>query len=168
MAAPSDAAIHERAWHIATEAVYAVVLQHRRLRSIEPEDHTFVLRWWTDLQFLVIALRRLRRAGELALRSNTAAPAVKVALDEFDHGLPSLRTMRNIGEHIDAYAADSPKRYDKSIDRRQLEVGSWNGRTFRWLVKQDGTQHELDTEAALAAAERFYDDLRCATESATE
>ena len=71
-----------------------------------------------------------------------------------------LATMRNIGEHFDSYALDSPGRHDKWIDRRQLEVGEWDGTTFRWLRQRDGRYHELNTNDALAAAERLYDAVR--------
>lgn len=142
------------------DAVHAVALQHRRLRSTEPEDDTFVMRFWTDLQFFIVSLRRLRRAAELATRSDTAAQDVRAALDAFDAAVPSLKTMRNIGEHVDSYALDSPQRHDKSIDRRQLEVGEWDGTTFRWLRKRDGSYHALDTDVALASAGSLYDAVR--------
>ena len=118
------------------------------------------MRWWTDLQFMIVALRRLRRAAELATRSTPAAHQVRAALAAFDAALPSLKTIRNIGEHFDSYALDSPGRHDKWIDRRQLEVGEWDGTTFRWLRQRDGRYHELNTNDALAAAERLYDAVR--------
>lgn len=145
---------------MANDAIHGVALQCRRLGSTEPEDDTFVMRWWTDLQFMIVALRRLRRAAELAARSTSAAHDVRAALTAFDAALPSLKTMRNVGEHIDSYALDSPRRHGKSIDRRQLEVGEWDGTTFRWLRQRDGRYHELNTSVALAAAERLYDAVR--------
>jgi hypothetical protein len=45
--------------------------------------------------------------------------------------------MRDIGEHIDAYAIDHPKRHAKTVAKtvvhRQLEVGWWDGTTFSWF-----------------------------------
>jgi len=41
-AAPTDAAIRERAWSMLNEAMFTVALQCRRLRTSEPEDGTFV------------------------------------------------------------------------------------------------------------------------------
>src|SRR4051812_9869536 len=114
----SPAASSERARRLANIGLHAIALQHRRLRSSEPEDDQFVMRWWADLQFLVIALRRFRRAVTIAIADRDSD--LKAALDSFDAALPSLETMRNIGEHLDAYAADDPKRHDKAIDRRQL------------------------------------------------
>lgn len=157
---PSDAALLERAQRLANDAIHAVALQRRRIGSTEPEDDTFVMRWWADLQFMIVALRRLRRAAELASRNTTAGPEVRAALTAFDAALPSIKTMRNVGEHIDSYALDSPRRHDKAIDRRQLEVGEWDGTTFRWLRQRDGRCHKLNTTEALAAAERLYDALR--------
>jgi hypothetical protein len=57
--------------------MFTVALQRRRIRSKEPEDDVFVMRWWADLQFYIVALRRLRRAAELASR-------VPSAKDTFD------------------------------------------------------------------------------------
>ena len=76
---PSDAAIMERARSLANEAMFTLALQRRRIRSNGPEDDIFVMRWWADLQFLIVALRRLRRTAELAGR-------VTIAKEEFNFG----------------------------------------------------------------------------------
>jgi len=68
--------------------------------------------------------------------------------------------MRNIAEHADDYAIDSPKRHVKTVDRRQLEVGQWDGTTFRWLQEADGAPHQLNIDVALAAAEDLCRVLR--------
>jgi hypothetical protein len=47
-----------------------------------------------------------------------------------------------------------------AADRRQLEVGDWDGRKFRWLKQVDGTSHELDIDTALTAARDLYAALR--------
>jgi hypothetical protein len=52
--------------------MFTVALQRRRTRSNEPEDEGFVMRWWADLHFFIVALRRLRRAAELASRVQLA------------------------------------------------------------------------------------------------
>src|SRR5438105_1232151 len=102
--------------------MHTVALQVRRLSTTEPEDETFVGRWWADLQFLIVALRRLRRAAELALRADSRGGSVAAAIEAFDARLPGLLVMRNVGEHIDSYALDDPKRHHSEIDRRQLQV----------------------------------------------
>lgn len=147
---PSDAATLERARSLATEAIYTVALQCRRLRSTEPEDDAFVFRWWADLQFLIVALRRLRRTAELAARIPTTADAMKLAVQTFDAALPRLPQTRNVGEHVDDYAVDAPRRHHKNVDRRQLQVGSFDGTTYHWL---GGV---LNIDDALSASEALY------------
>jgi hypothetical protein len=123
----------ERARSLANEAMFTVALQRRRIRSKEPEDAAFVMRWWADLQFFVVALRRLRRAAELASRVERAKDSLSAALRAFDDALPQLTVMRNVGEHIDDYAVDSPKRRHKGVSRQGLQVGTWDGTTYEWL-----------------------------------
>jgi hypothetical protein len=155
-----DAAILERAKSLSNRACFTVALQRRRLRSTEPEDNTFIFRWWADLVFLVVALRRLRRAAQLATRiSNTrAAAAVIAALTDFDATLPGLATMRNVGEHIDDYALNAQKRHHHDVNSGQLQVGSWDGTVFDWLG------HQLDIDVALAAAEKLFYAVKLAAE----
>lgn len=131
---PSDAVTMERARSLANEAMFTVALQRRRVRSNEPEDDVFVMRSWADLQFFIVALRRLRRAAELAGLVTWAKDSLALALRNFDHALPQLSVMRNVGEHIDDYAVDSSKRRHKDVDRCSLQVGSWDG-TYQWLGK---------------------------------
>jgi hypothetical protein len=147
---PSQMAILERASSLINEAMFTITLQRRRLRSKEPEDEVFILRWWADLQFLIIALRRLRRAAEISSQVPTNTTELSAAIKKFDSALPFLLTMRNVGEHIDSYAVDSPKRRHKEINRRMLQVGEWDGTTYRWLGKS------LNIDDAHFAAERLY------------
>lgn len=157
---PSTAAIRAWATSLASELMYTVALQVRRLESDEPEDKTFVLRWWADLQFLIVALCRLRRAAELAATADDENRGVRAALDAFDRRLPALAVMRNVGEHLDAYGADSPTRHRKSIDRRQLQVGTFDERTYRWLLDERGQWLELDVDDARDAAEELFSAIR--------
>ena len=147
---PSAAVTLERARSLANEAVFTVALQCRRLRTNEPEDDTFVFRWWADLQFLIVALRRLRRAAQIAAGVPGTAVAVKSAIHTFDEALPGLDKMRNIGEHIDEYAVDSHRRRDRSVTRQHLQVGTWDGTTYTWL------DCELNIDTALVAAENLF------------
>jgi hypothetical protein len=165
---PSDAATLERCCRLVNIELHAVALQRRRLRSVEPEDKQFVMRWWTDLGFLMVALLRLRRVAGLVLDTTYASDNLRSALSAFDTTTPSLRVMRNVAEHADCYAIDSPTRHVKTIDRRQLEVGEWDGTTFRWLHEAEGTRHELNVDAALAAAESIYRTLRSAERAAVD
>ncbi len=118
-----NAAVIERTFSFVNEAMFTIALQHRRLRSSEPEDAVFVSRRWADLQFLIVAICRLRRATNIAARVPAFKAALSLPMKHFDDALPALKTMRDIGEHIDDYALDLERRHRKEIDRRQLQVG---------------------------------------------
>ncbi|PIP73131.1 MAG: hypothetical protein COW88_02885 [Candidatus Lloydbacteria bacterium CG22_combo_CG10-13_8_21_14_all_47_15] len=151
---PSDAAVIERSWSLMNESMRAIDLQIRRLRSSEPEDAEFVFRWWVDLQFLIVALRRLRRATELAARVTTAKSVFTDAIAQFDRDLPMLAKMRNVGEHIDDYAVDSKNRRHKDVERFSLQVGSFDGTTYKWLGE------DLNIDEAQSVAIRLWEAVR--------
>jgi hypothetical protein len=159
---PSDGAILERAFSLVNEAMFTVALQVRRLDSTEPEDKEFALRWWVDLQFLIVALRRMERAASLAAKVSAVAEDVGQALRIFRRAIPGLRVMRNVGEHIDAYGVDDPKRHHPEIKRRMLQVGRWDGRTFTWLADASGREVNLDVIDARTAAEQLFEAVRVA------
>lgn len=137
-----------RAYSFSNEAMYMVAIQCRRIRSSEPEDRHFVLRWWADLQFLIVALWRLRSAGVLARQSGPDGASFERAIDSFDSALPHLRRMRNVGEHAGDYAMENGR--DRTVRRGQLQAGSFDGTTFSWLGV------ELNIDLALDAAERLH------------
>jgi hypothetical protein len=114
----------------------------------------FVFRRCADFQFLIVALRRLRRAAELAARASSVQVLVNDAIREFDQALPGLRKMRNVGEHIDAFAVDEGRH--RTVSRLQLQVGEMNERTIHWLGEQ------LDTDVALDTAQKLFDAIRAA------
>jgi hypothetical protein len=153
--APSNAATIERAHSLANEAIHMVALQRRRLQSTEPEDETFVFRQWADFQFFIVGLRRLRQAALLAARPKATEAAIESAIAEFDEALPDLRKkqslvqkLRNVGEHIDEYAVERGR--DRNVRRRELQAGAVDATTLDWLGER------LDSDDALAAAERLY------------
>jgi hypothetical protein len=148
--ASSDAATVERALRLVSIELHAVALQRRRLASSEPEDEDFDFRWWTDLQFFILALSRVRRYAELNVPS--ARAQMRKALAQFDGAVPDLRVMRNIGEHGDEYAVESSSRHMKSIDARQLEVGAWDGQTYQWLGRRLNVDEALPAGQALVEA----------------
>lgn len=153
----SDTAILERARSLANEAMFTVALQRRRIRSNEPEDEVFVMRRWADLQFFVVALRRLRRVAELAGRVPSVKDSMVLALQNFDDVLPQLSMMRNVGEHVDDFAVDSSKRRYKQLDRRSLHVGSWDGVRYQWLGES------LNIDVAHDAARKLLSAISAAT-----
>lgn len=152
---PSGAVILERAKSFCNEACFTVALQHRRLKTTEPEDRVFVFRWHADLQFLIVALRRLRRAAVLAADEPAVSISLRTAIAEFDRCLPDLAKMRNVGEHIDEYVHEGTKqsrdrRQHKEVRRGGLQSSSWDGTVFNWLGV------ELDIDIALKAAETLF------------
>ena len=153
-----DAVVLERAWSLVNEAMFTIALQHRRLHSIEPEDDIFILRWWADLQLLIVALTRVRRAAGVAARVPKVAAPITAAIQVFDQAIPNLRVMRNVGEHIDDYAVDGPRRRHKEVTHQQLQVGTWDGTVFKWLGKQQ--LRELNVDHVLTAAENLHSAVR--------
>jgi hypothetical protein len=152
MCRPSDAVILERARSFCNEALFTIALQCRRLRSIEPEDSEFIFRWNADLQFLIVALRRLRRGIELGAQVPHAAASLTAALAAFDHRLPGLVKMRNVGEHINHYLLGEGRA--KNVPRGELQVSQWDGTIFSWLGV------ELNINDALSAAESLFEAVK--------
>jgi hypothetical protein len=138
----------ERAHSLVNEAMFVVSLQRRRLQTTEPEDNEFLGRIWADWEFFVVALSRLRRRAAIV----RDVPEVASALSQFDRVLPHLKTLRDVAEHIDAYAVDHPKRHDPSVSRRQISVGAFNADSFQMHLGADHIR--LEADAALEAAAR--------------
>ncbi|MFZ3265625.1 MAG: hypothetical protein WA172_16585 [Terriglobales bacterium] len=79
---------------------------------------------------------------------------LRAAVAEFDKSLPGLSKMRNVGEHVDAYAVNDPKRHDASVDSGQLQVGFFDGTVYTWLGES------LNIDTALAAAEKLCEHIK--------
>jgi hypothetical protein len=156
---PSNQVMLERALSFANEAMWTVALQRRRVRSSEPEDEKFVFRQWVDLQFLITALWRLRRAAELACKVPPGG-MVAEALRAFDDVLPHLRTMRNVGEHANDYVTGDGRH--RSVSRHMLQVGTWDGTIYTWLGSS------LDVDAAHDAAVKLFASIRSLSKLPTQ
>jgi hypothetical protein len=152
MPRPSDAVILERTKSFCNEAIFTIALQHRRLRTPEPEDKVFIFRWHADLQFFIVALRRLRRAVELGAKVRHVSETLRAALTAFDDRLPGLAKMRNVSEHINDYLLGDGR--TKDVQRGDLQVSAWDGTVFSWLGV------ELDIDAALVAAETLFEAVK--------
>lgn len=128
-------AVLERAFNLANEYMHTIDLQYQRIKRKEPEDAKFVMRWWVDLQFLILALSRFRKSVSIASKIIPISQDVKTALKIFDVAIPDLRKLRDVGEHLDVFAIDDPNRNKKykNISRTQLQVGSWDGVVYEWL-----------------------------------
>ena len=95
-----------------------------------------------------MALAKLRRAATLATKVPEIKPAITAAIAAFDASLPSLKTMRDVAEHIDDYAIDDGR--DSAIRRQALEVGAIRGCQIKWLGLL------LDAKQALVASEALF------------
>lgn len=149
-----DAAIYERARRLASNSLWAIDLQCRRLNSTEQEDAEFVFRKWADFDFLIVSLSRLRRAAQLAASVPQVTAPILAAIQEFDKSLPSWKKMRDVAEHIDDYAKEIGR--DKSVQRQSLEVSSMNedGPELEWLEGSLNSQKALSASQALFVAIR--------------
>jgi hypothetical protein len=103
-----------------------------------------------DFEFLIGALSRLRKAVALAGTIEGLAAPISDALAEFDARLPTVRELRNIGEHVDEHAL-GPR-------WAELEGASWTGEAFHWL----GSRVSL-VEAQRASTELFVRLRECAS-----
>lgn len=154
---PTAESTYERARRLANFQMWTIDLQCRRLASSEPEDINFRLRKWADIAFLIVALTRLQRTVRLASKVPQIRNILSIALRQFDSTLPSLKTFRDVAEHVDDYAVDRGKQ--SSISRKELEVSSLgdDGMTLSWLG------HELSADAALNASRKLFDALKGAS-----
>lgn len=153
-APPSPETILDRALTFALEGLQAADVQLQRARQEAPSGPDGAFLWWIDLQFFIVALRRLRRAAELALRVPDQRPAIQQAIRAFDEALPDLPLLRNVGEHIDEYAVGEG--FDSSIRWQQLQVGGWDGATFAWL------DTELNADKAIEAGKKLVGEIEWA------
>jgi hypothetical protein len=155
---PSRLQVLDRATRLGGNAMRAVDLQIRRIRTVEPEDEDWIARKWTDFQFLILALWGVRQAGQLGQH---VEPELTAALTAFDRACPDLATMRNVSQHLDEYGIDGKGRRQKRSDgyligRRSLEVGSWDEDRFIWLDRV------LEVTQAREAAVSLYSAIRTA------
>lgn len=117
----------------------------------------FVFRRWSDFDFLIVTLTRLRRAAKLAATVPEIKAMLLIALNEFDLALPNLKKLRDVAEHIDDYALDNGR--ERSISRKALEVSfiSLDGPTLEWLG------HQLNAQDALHAAQKLFQAIQDAS-----
>jgi hypothetical protein len=102
------------------------------------------------------ATHATRRCQRLEAIQPRPTEEMNTALAAFDQAIPSLKTMRNVGEHFDDYAVDDPKRRHRKVSRSQLQVGSWSETTRYWL------DHELNADDAVTAAKKLFQAIKSA------
>jgi len=146
---------------VANDAIRAVAMQRSRVLANLPEDETFFgargFRQEIDLNFMLVALRRLRRAATLAARIEGCQESLRESIRQFDEALPGLATMRNVGEHIDEYILGQANRRHRDVYPSSVGVRLWftssGALVFDWVGQQ------IDIDKALKAAEHLYSDI---------
>lgn len=135
---------YEDARHLANIGVWSVELQVERLKKEDQDDAEFVMRKAADFHFLVVALMRVRRAATLVSKSSN----IKNAIGKFDKEVPSLRSMRNVLEHIDDYI--DGKGRDTSVVIGELFIYAFGSDKVAW------SKYEIDLEKALKASANLF------------
>lgn len=124
----------------------AIAMQLRRLGTNEPEDAEFWDRMWSDWEYLIISLRRLERTAH-AVWLATSDAAVGAELARFRDRLPTLKHLRDIGEHWDEYVLNNPKRHNLGVSAPDLEMKVFGPGFFGWLGH---TLYAADVQVAAA------------------
>jgi hypothetical protein len=138
----------------AFDSAMAVRIQVGRLRAFDPENAFEHARRTADAQFLVVALWRLRMAGEMAASLSAEPARMNAALGTFDTALPQIRSLRHVLMHHDNYALENEQRRNTHPETgdpygaKDVE-GLWTSPDhFVWL----GVSYELDAVECAAAA----------------
>jgi hypothetical protein len=135
----------------AFDAALAVRTQIERLRTLDMHSPTEHSRRTSDAQFLVIALWRLRMAGEMCAELIDDSSPILRALDAYDAALPQIKNLRHVLMHYDNYVLGNDKRRNHAPGSERLygarDVGSLapSPDGFGWL----GVEYWFEpTEAA--------------------
>ncbi len=151
---PSPEATYERSKRLANYWMWTISLQHRRLKTAEPEDEEFLFRKWVDFDFLIVALTRFRRAVSIATKVESIEQELDKAIEEFDKALPKIKKMRDVAEHVDDYALENQKNKQHKVSRKMLEGSILHGTELEWLNVR------LNADEALKASEKLFEVLK--------
>lgn len=133
----NEDAVAGRAKSMAYDWMRAVSLQHDRIVNPRPQDkefHPFSIDGFheVDVQFLVIALMRLRRIAATLEHVPEHWDSIQGEIENFDAKLPWLKHLRDVFEHLEDYAVDSDRRHS-STSRRELQTWSAGKDGLNWL-----------------------------------
>jgi len=145
--------LSEEARHFANVYVHSVQLQISRIR--QPPTEEFPLASTVDFEFLLISLRKLRRAAELVQRIPPVQLDMDLAIKRFDSALPYLAVLRNASEHFDEHLEGRDRgkclvqNYPSSFSTFLESKGG-----YVWLNKDINFQDCLNASGALFDAVR--------------
>src|SRR5436309_1365343 len=140
----------ETAKFVSTQAMHSVRLQWERSQREESDDNSWggsAFRQEADLQYFLIALRRLRRVAA-RVEEITQDTDLSQGLEAFDAALPDVKRMRDVDEHIDEYLIGRGR--DEAVPVGGLEVTIRRGSTLEWAGMT------LDVDDAFHKAEELY------------
>lgn len=168
---PSAIQTLERAARLASNSIFAIRLQLARVRTssipASGDVSDAIMQRWTDSEFLIIALWRLRTVACIAASvGGPVEESIAAAIERFDNQVPHLKMMRHVSQHLDDYAIDHPRKRRQHkpnsrqlIGRRLLEVTGLGDDEFHWL------RGKLNFADAEAGANALYQTIRKARDS---
>ena len=143
---------------VANYFVFAVELQISRVREERVDVEPFVMRPFVDLEFLLVALTRLRRAANVINLFPYTETKLSQAIEKFDKRLSGLKQLRNITEHYDEYLLKIDR--GKNIDLKTIRSGymtkCMSYDSVEWM------DFRLDLDECLAAAKELYISMKSA------
>ncbi len=154
----------ERAYLAATDAIYAIAMQRRRMEIPLEKGESFIFRREADLRFLLLASRWLKEACINAAET-TDEPTLHSANSAFNETCPNLKDIRDVYEHLAAYIDDKGHlqnsqrvELDQQIQKEWLFTSSFGvtdegDLTYQW-VKQ-----EINVDQLVRAAKQLYASL---------
>ena len=143
---------------VANNFVFSVAMQISRIREKRADVEPFVMRRFVDLEFLVVALTRLRRAANVINLFPYTETKLSQAMEKYDKRLSGLKQLRNITEHYDDYLLKKCR--NKKIDLKAIRSGYMTK-----CISYDSVEwmdFRLDLDECLAAAEELEISMKAA------
>ncbi|HJQ09080.1 MAG TPA: hypothetical protein VJ836_06385 [Candidatus Saccharimonadales bacterium] len=112
-------------------------LQMERIQQNPANNAKTTSHLWHDWQTLVTHLWRMRKAALLLGNAKIANAKVQKAVAAFDKVLPSLKTYRDVFEHMDEYVFENDKRHYKHIGSSWLQTGAVSNDYYAWSIIDD-------------------------------
>lgn len=148
----TDVAI-QKAVSFATAELGAMRLQSKRLQAATAGTDDVSSQSWSDAQFFLVALTRFKHSVQVATSFDGFIPSSELfeAQRELDASAPELKLMRDVGEHLEDYAAGSGRKDEARDD--EIHTAVVTAHSFNWIGR------EVKFRAAISAAEKVIQAL---------
>jgi hypothetical protein len=155
MTSAGEGAVHVLAW------THAVQLQKIRIMSGIGLPTAGPVTKQADAYLFVLALRNVRRAAALTGRLAGGQPqvAIRRALVEFDHALPTAKDLRDVLDHFDDYALGRGKLQDRKRPWPVIEWYEESPDTYRLNIGVGGKLLAVEVAAASHASQELLDSI---------